>query len=109
MTFRWVLTSAGTTFEPSLPYSHQQNIVAETIIRTTTEKAQAMMVDSKAPIQVWGEAVNTAVYLHQRSPNEGVTIRDDQAGYKALYETPYLLLDAFSKPAHDGAGNKLSY
>jgi len=52
------------------------------MIHTITEKALAMMIDSQAPIQFWGEAVNTAVYLHQRSPNEGLK-RNDRDGYQA--------------------------
>ena len=70
-TFRYVLAARGTTYEPCPPYAHHKNGVAERMIRTITEKARAMMIDSQAPIQFWGEAVNTAVYLHQRSPNEG--------------------------------------
>jgi len=75
------------------------------MIWTITEKARAMRIDSQAPIQFWGEAINTAVYLHQRSPNEGLTKRDDRDDYKAPYETPYEMLHAFGKPA----GNKISY
>jgi hypothetical protein len=86
-TVRSVLTAGGTTYEPFLPYTHHKNGVAERIIRTITEKARAKMIDSQAPIQFWGEAVNNAVYLHQRSPNEGLTKRDDRDGYKAQYKT----------------------
>jgi hypothetical protein len=57
------------------------------MIRTITEKPLAMMIDSQAPIQFWGKAVNTAVYLHQRSPNEGLK-RSDRDCYQAQYETP---------------------
>jgi hypothetical protein len=108
-TFRSVLTASGTTYEPCPPYSHHKNGVAERMIRTITENARAMMIDSQTPVQFWGEAVNTAVYLHQRSPNEGLTKRDDRDGYKAPYITPYEMLHAFGKPAHDDAGNKISY
>jgi len=41
------------------------NGVTERMIRTITEMARAMLLDSQAPIQFWEEAVNTAVYLHQ--------------------------------------------
>jgi hypothetical protein len=73
-----------------------------------TEKARAMMIDSLAPIQFWGEAVNTAVYLHQRSPNEDLK-RNDRDGYKAPYETPYEMLHGFGKPMHDADGNEIQY
>jgi hypothetical protein len=79
------------------------------MIRTITEKARAMMIDSQAPVQFWGEAVNTAVYLHQRSPNEGLTKRDDGDGYNAPYVSPHEMLHAFGNPTHDEAGNKISY
>jgi hypothetical protein len=108
-TFRSVLTTSGTTYEPCPPYSHHKNGVAERMIRTITEKARAMMIDSQAPVQFGGEAVNPAVYLHQRSPNEGLTKRDVRDGHKAPYETPYEMLHAFGKPAHDKAGNEISY
>ena len=52
------------------------------MIRPITEMARAMMIDSQAPIQFWGEAVNTAVNLHQRSLNEDLK-RNDHDGYKA--------------------------
>jgi hypothetical protein len=70
--------------------------------------AQAMMIDFQASIQFGGEAVNTTVYLHQRSPNEGLK-RNDREGYKALYEMPYEMLYGFSKPTHDADGNGISY
>jgi hypothetical protein len=79
------------------------------MIRTITEKARAMMIHSQARIQFWGEAVNTAVYLHQRSPNEGLKRNNDHDGYQAPYETPYEMRHGFGKPTHDAEGNKISY
>jgi len=108
-TFRYVLAARGTTYEPCPPYAHHKNGVAERMIRTITEKARAMMIDSQAPIQFWGEAVNTAVYLHQRSPNEGLKRKNDHDGYQAPYETPYEMLHGFGKPTHDADGNEISY
>jgi hypothetical protein len=78
------------------------------MICTITEKARAMMIDSQAPIQFWGEAVNTAVCLHQRSPNEGLK-RNDHYGYQVPYEMPYEMLHGFGKPTHDADGNEISY
>jgi hypothetical protein len=68
-----------------------------------------VIIDSQAPIEFWGEAVNTAVYLYQRSTNEGLAKRDDRAGYKVPYETPYEMLHAFGNPTHNDDGNKISY
>jgi hypothetical protein len=79
------------------------------MIRTITEKARAMIIDSQPPVQFWGEAVNTAVYLHQRSPNEGLKRKNVRDGYQAPYETPYEMLHGFGKPTHDADGNEISY
>jgi hypothetical protein len=107
-TFRYVLAARGTTYEPCPPYAHRKNRVAKRMIPTITKKAQAMMIDSQAPVQFWGEAINTAVYLHQRSPNEGLK-RNDRDGYQAPYETPYEMLHGFGKLTHDDDGNEISY
>ena len=106
-TFRYVLAASGTTYKPCPPYAHHKNGVAERMICTITEKAWAMMIDSQAPVQFWGEAVNTTVYLHQRSPNQGLK-KIDHDGYQAPYETPYETLHGFGKPMHDAEGNNLS-
>jgi hypothetical protein len=79
------------------------------MIQAITAKARSMMIDSQAPLVFWGEAVNTAVYLHQRTPNKGVTKRDDRDGYQAPYPTPYEMLQAFGKPTQDTDGNEISY
>jgi len=79
------------------------------MVHTITEKAQAMMINSLAPIQFWGDTVNTAVYLHQRSPNEGLKRENDCDGYQALYKTSYGMLHGLGKPTHDAEGTKILY
>ena len=101
--FRSILVASGVTFEPCPPYAHHKNGLAERMIQTITEKARAMMLDSQAPIGFWGEAVNTAVYLHQRTPNEGLRRE------KRQYLTPYEMLHAHGKPISDSDGNEISY
>jgi len=108
-TFRQVLAARGTTYEPCPPYTQNMNGVAERMILTITEKARSMMIDSQARLVLWGEAVNTAVYLHQRTPNKGLTKRDDRDGYHAPYPTPYEMLQAFGKGSHNNTGNEISY
>ena len=108
-TIRFVRAARCTTYEPCPPYAHHENGVAEQMIRTITEKAWAMMIDSQAPIQLWGEAVNTAVYLHQRSPNEGLKRKNHRDGYQAPYETPYEMVHGVGKPTHDADGNRILY
>jgi hypothetical protein len=45
--FRYV---PGTTYEPCPPYANHENGVVKRMIRTITEKARAMMIDSQAPV-----------------------------------------------------------
>jgi hypothetical protein len=106
-TFRYVLAASGTTYEPYPPHAHHKNDVAEQIITKITAKARAIMIDSHAHIQISRDAVNTVVYLNQRSPNEGFN-RNDRNGYEALYQMPYDMLHGFGKPTHDADGNKTS-
>jgi len=72
-TFRLVLTARGTTYEQCPPYGHHEYRFAERMIETITEKARSMMIRFQPPLVSWGEAVITAVYLHQQTPNEGLT------------------------------------
>jgi hypothetical protein len=68
-----------------------------------------MMTDSQAAHVFWGEAANTAVYLHQQTPIKGLTKTDDRDGYRAHFPTPYEILQAFGKPSDDNEGNGISY
>jgi len=79
------------------------------MIPTNTEKTRSMIIDSQAPLFLSGEAVNTKVYLHQRTPNEGLTTRDNCDGYQAAYPIPYEMLQSFGKPSHNNDGNEISY
>jgi len=106
-TFQYVHAAQGTIYEPYPAYAHHRNHVAECMFRRITEQACAMIIDFQAPIQFWGEAFNTAVYLHQRLPYEGMK-RSDRDGYQALYKTPYKMLRGFEKPTHNANGNKMS-
>ena len=67
--FRGILRVSGISFEPSPPYTQHKNGVSERMIRTLVTKAPAMLLDSKLPDQFWAEAINTASYLHDRSPS----------------------------------------
>jgi len=107
-TFRYILPACGTTYETCPPSAHHKNSVAKRMIYIITEKARAIMIDSQAPIQFWGEAVNTAVNLHKRSQNEGLK-RDNRDGHKAPYEIPYAMLHGFGKLTDHADGNEISY
>jgi hypothetical protein len=65
MIFHSVLTTSSTTYELHPPYAHPKNEVAPRMICDITKKGPAMMIDSQAPVEFWGVAVNTAINLHQ--------------------------------------------
>jgi hypothetical protein len=85
------------------------NGVAESMINAITEQATAMIIDSQAPVQFWGEAVNTTVYLHQRSPNEGLERTTDLDGYQAQYKMAYKMLHGLRNAMHNANDNKILY
>jgi len=70
--FRGILRVCGITFEPSPPYTQSKNGVAERMIRTIVTKARALLIDSLMVDEFWAEAINTAVYLHMRTPSQAL-------------------------------------
>lgn len=67
--FRGILRVSAISLEPSPPYTQHKNGVSERMIRTLVTKARAMLLDSRLPDRFWAEAINTATYLHNRSPS----------------------------------------
>ncbi|KAJ8709420.1 hypothetical protein PYW07_009246 [Mythimna separata] len=61
-------TQCGIIHETTVPYTPQQNGVAERLNRTLMEKSRAMLQDADLDKKYWAEAVNTACYLKNRSP-----------------------------------------
>jgi hypothetical protein len=70
--FKDFLSANGITFEPSAPYTQNQNGVSERAIRTISEKARSMLHHAGLSEGFWEEAVCTAVYLKNRSLTEAV-------------------------------------
>jgi len=70
--FRGILRGSGISFEPSPPYTQHKNGVSERMIRPIVTKARALLLDSCLEEEFWAEAVNTAVYLHARSPSRSI-------------------------------------
>lgn len=66
--FSGFLDSEGIKRQLTVQYTPQQNGVAERANRTIVEMARCMLISSKLPESLWAEAVNTAVYLRNRSP-----------------------------------------
>ncbi|CAH9062481.1 unnamed protein product [Cuscuta epithymum] len=59
----------GIRHEKSVPRTPQHNGVAERMNRTIMERVRSMLNMAKLPKSFWGEAVNTACYLINRSPS----------------------------------------
>lgn len=53
----------GIQHQTSIPYTPQQNGLAERTIRTLVEKARCMLQDANLPKKYWAEAMNTAAYI----------------------------------------------
>lgn len=62
------LSANGIRHQLTVEYTPEQNGVAERANRTIIEKARSMLQDSDLGKQYWAEAVNTAIYLKNRSP-----------------------------------------
>jgi transposase InsO family protein len=60
------------TYHLTVPYTPQQNSVAERMNRTLTEKARAIVHSAGLNKRFWGEAVLTAAYLVNRSPSKAI-------------------------------------
>lgn len=56
--------------ETVAPYTPQQNGRIEREIQSITNMARTMLYSAKVPIELWDEAIRTAVYLRNRLPNK---------------------------------------
>ena len=65
---RWIKTS-GRTFEPSAPYTHEQNGSAERSGGVIILRARAMRVHARLPEDLWPEIMPAAAYVLNRTPN----------------------------------------
>ena len=72
----------GIRRECTIPYTPQQNGVAERANRTIMESARSMLYHSNLPLAFWAEAVSTAVYLKNRSPTSSLK---DMTPYECWY------------------------
>ncbi|CAB0001583.1 unnamed protein product [Nesidiocoris tenuis] len=70
--FSTYLKKEGIRHQTSVRYSSSQNGVVERAQRSIVEKARCMLADASLPKSYWAEAVNTAVYLNNRSPTKAV-------------------------------------
>lgn len=66
------LKSEGIKHQTTAPYTPEQNSVAERANRTIIEKARTLLSEANLRKKYWAEAVNTVVYLKNRSPTKAV-------------------------------------
>eukprot|EP00794_Sanderia_malayensis_P011707 gene11707-biopygen9383 len=62
----------GILQEDTIPYTPQQNGVAERMNRTIMETVRSIMHHAKLPMMFWAEAVSTAVYIRNRCPTSAL-------------------------------------
>jgi hypothetical protein len=75
-----VLKKCGIKHQTTVPYSPEQNGVAERLNRTLVEKARCMLMESGLSTDLWAEAIATANYLKNRSPTK---VLKDKTPYEA--------------------------
>lgn len=66
------LRTEGIVHQTSNPYTPEQNGLCERLNRTVVERAKCLLFEAKLEKRFWAEAVNSAVYLKNRSPASGL-------------------------------------
>ena len=67
--FKKFIKVNGIRHELTVPYTLQQNGVAERMNRTVIEKAKSLLFDANLKKHFWAEAVNMAAYIINRCPS----------------------------------------
>lgn len=83
--FRKLLEKSGVVHRTAVPYTPQQNGIAERANRTIVEMARTMLFDAGFSKEYWAEAVSTAVYILNRCPTKvvpGKTPEEEWSGIK---------------------------
>lgn len=83
----------------TVPRTPQQNGVAERMNRTLLERARCMRIQADLPKKFWAEAVNTAVYLVNRSPSAAINQQIPQEVWSGQ-PVNYSGLKVFGCPAY---------
>ena len=83
-TFSSYLQSQGTTRRLTVHDTPEYNGISERLNRTLLERTRALLHSSKLPKNLWGEAINHAVWLKNRTPTRALP--DGKTPYEMLYE-----------------------
>jgi len=67
--FEIFLNEAGIIHQKSVPYTPEQNGLAERMNRILIEKARCMLFDAKLENELWAEAISTVAYIINLSPS----------------------------------------
>ncbi|KAJ8889956.1 hypothetical protein PR048_009461, partial [Dryococelus australis] len=81
----------GIQHQTTCPYTPEQNGLVERLNCTLVEKARCLLIEARLDCTFWAEAVNTAAYLHNRSPSsvlDGQTPEEVLSGRKTRLATP---------------------
>ncbi|KAL0386675.1 UNVERIFIED_CONTAM: Copia protein [Sesamum latifolium] len=70
--FKQICEDKGIIRQLTIPYTPQQNGVAERRNRTLLEMARSMMAQANLPISFWGDAILTAAYILNRVPSKSI-------------------------------------
>lgn len=62
-----IMQNSGHDNRMAMPYTPEQNWAAERDNRTITEAARSMLQSKQLPYKLWAEAVNTAIYILNRT------------------------------------------
>ncbi|CAJ2635289.1 unnamed protein product [Trifolium pratense] len=68
--FKQFLADQGIEHEVTAPYTPQHNGLAERRNRTVMNMVRSMLKEKSLPSNLWGEAVNTAVYILNKCPTK---------------------------------------
>lgn len=82
--------SQGIEHQTTVPYTPQQNGVAERKNRTLVEMGRCMLLDAGLALQFWGEAISTAAYLINRLPSRSVDTTPYEKWYGRKPDTSHL-------------------
>lgn len=66
-----LLAREGIAHVTTIPYTPQQNAIAERKFRSIMDMTRCMLKDARLPHKLWAEGVYTSVYLQNRLPTKG--------------------------------------